>query len=69
MKTRSPKFAFLLVLVASVCIFTYLNFCPSVGNEVIDANSMLTEAKQRLSFPELEVMVKLVKAVTEFLIP
>lgn len=69
MKNRAPKFAIILILIISFSVFSYINFCPSVGIHPVNPNSLIVDAKQSFKMPEIEATLKVVKAVIGFIFP
>jgi len=67
MKNRAPKFAVILLLSFSLFVFTYFNFCPSVGVSTIHPNALLADAKENFTMPEIDAAVKVIKAVVGFI--
>jgi len=69
MKNRTPKSAVILLLSFSLLVFAYINFCPSVGENGLDPNILLVDAKQSFKMPEIDAALKVIKAVVGFIFP
>lgn len=63
---RSPKIAFLLILLFSAFVFAYINFCPTT-HQIVESNSF--SVKNVLKMPEFEAVVHVVKVVIAYLLP
>lgn len=69
MKNRTPKSAVILLLSFSLLVFAYINFCPSLGENTLDANILLVDAKESFTMPEIDAALKVIKAVVGFIFP
>jgi hypothetical protein len=70
MKQRTPRFAFILALIISAIIFTYLNYCPSVGQQIMNNPAYVINVSQEiLKLPEVEFIAKACKMVVGYLFP
>lgn len=70
MKQRTPRFAVILILLSSAVMFTYLNYCPSVGHQLMrDPAYMINVSQEILKLPEVEFIAKACRVVVSYLFP
>lgn len=70
MKKRSPNLLFMLLLLSSILVFSYINFCPSVSDSALVSSGNLVEvSKDMVSLPEFEIVINTLKAVIDFIRP
>lgn len=70
MKKRTPNLLFMSLLLCSLIIFSYFNFCPSVNaSELLSSGHLIDVSKDMVRLPEFEVVSNAIKAVIDFIRP